>query len=357
MPQTLQVYVGTYTGGKSKGIYSFQMDLANGAVTPPQLAAETDSPSFLAVHPSRRWLYAAGEVGDYGGRKTGSVSAFAIDPRTGQLTLLNRQPSEGVSPCHLTVDKSGRNLLVANYSSGTVCVLPIGEDGRVGAPSDVVQHSGGSLKSIPHAHSVNFDPAGRLAFAADLGLDKIFIYGFDPAKGKLTPHDPPSASVAAGSGPRHLAFHPTGRFAYVINELASTVTVFAYDAQRGTLSEQQTITTLPKDFTGNNTTAEVQVHPTGRFLYGSNRGHDSIAVFAIDGSSGKLTPVEHQPTQGRTPRHFGIDPTGTYLLAANQESDSIVVFRIDPDTGRLTPTGVKIDIPSPVCVVFVPAGK
>ena len=354
--QTLLVYVGTYTGPKSKGIYLLRMDLASGALTAPEVAAEVANPSFLAVHPSRRFLYAVGEIGNFAGRKSGAVSAFAIDPESGKLKLLNQQPSGGTGPCHLTVDGAGKNVLAANYSSGSVCVLPIGEDGRLAEPSEVVQHKGSGpnpkRQEGPHAHSVNLDPAGRFAFAADLGLDKIMVYRFDPAKGKLAPNDPPAASVAPGAGPRHFAFHPTGRFAYVINEMASTVTAFAYDANAGRLSELQTVSTLPAGFTGSSTTAEVQVHPSGRFLYGSNRGHDSIAVFGIDARTGKLTAVGHQPTQGKTPRNFGIDPTGTYLLAANQGSGNLVVFRIDPKSGELKPTGVTAEVPSPVCVKF-----
>ena len=359
--RTLRVYVGTYTGPKSKGIYLLRMDLATGALTPPEAVAEAVNPTFLAVHPSRRFLYAVGEVGNFGGRKSGAVSALAIAADSGKLTLLNQQPSGGTGPCYLTVDNGGKNVLVANYGSGSVCVLPVGDDGRLAEPSQVIQHtgSGPNLKrqAGPHAHSINLDPAGRFAFAADLGLDKILVYGFDAAKGKLAPNDPPAASVAAGAGPRHFAFHPTGRFAYVINEMASTVTAFSYGADRGILSEVQTVSTLPGGFSGSSTTAEVRVHPSGKFLYGSNRGHDSIAIFAIEAETGKLTPAGHQPTQGRTPRNFAIDPGGMYLVAANQGSDSLVVFRIDPKTGGLAPTGVTAEVPSPVCVKFVPAGK
>jgi 6-phosphogluconolactonase len=257
------------------------------------------------------------------------------------------------------VDREGRNVLVANYGGGTVSVLPVDEDGRLANASEVVQHKDADAETArartPHAHCINLDAAGRFAFVADLGLDKVFVYRFDPAKGKLTPNDPPAVSVAEKSGPRHFAFHPNGRFAYVINETASTVTAFTCDAGRGVLAERQAISTLPDGFTGKSDTAEVQVHPSGKFLYGSNRGHDSIVVFALDAQTGRLTLVEHQPTQGRTPRNFAIDPTGAYLLAANQRSDSVVVFRVDPRTGRLTPTGTKAEVPSPVCLTFLPA--
>jgi 6-phosphogluconolactonase len=359
--ETLLVYVGTYTGPKSKGIYVLRMDRASGALTAPEVAAEVANPSFLAVHPSRRFLYAVGEVGSFAGRKSGAVSAFAILPESGKLRLLNQQPSGGTGPCHLTVDRSGKNVLVANYGSGSVCVLPLGEDGRLAEPSEVIQHKGSGpdpkRQEGPHAHSINLDPAGRFAFAADLGLDKVLVYRFDAAKGSLAPNEPPAASVAPGAGPRHLAFHPTGRFAYVINEMASTITAFACDADRGILKEIQTVSTLPAGFGGNSSTAEVQVHPSGRFLYGSNRGHDSIAIFAIDAETGKLAATGHQPTQGRSPRNFGIDPGGTYLLAANQGSDTVVVFRIDPKTGELSPAGIKAQVASPVCVKFVPAAR
>ena len=360
-PGTLRVYVGTYTWKESKGIYVLELDLATGKLSAPELAAEATNPTFLAVHPSQRFLYAVGEIGSFKGRPSGSVSAFAIAPETGKLKPLNQQPSGGGGPCHVTVDKEGKNLLVANYGGGSVAVLPIAADGSLREPSCVIQHKGTgpdkSRQEGPHAHSINLDPAGRFAFAADLGLDKLLVYSFDPAKGTLTPNDPPAASVAPAAGPRHFAFHPTGRFAYVINEMAATVTAFAYDPERGALKELQTVPTMPADFTERRSTAEVVVHPSGKFLYGSNRGHDSIAIFGIDAETGKLTPAGHQSTLGKEPRNFAVDPTGAWLLAANQNSNSVVVFRIDPATGALTPTGVKADIPAPVCVRFVPAAR
>jgi 6-phosphogluconolactonase len=349
----LRVYVGTYTRGQSKGIYLCRLDLADGTLEPVGLAAEVANPSFLAVHPSRPLLYAVGEVSSFAGNRTGAVSAFSIDPQTGKLGLLNQQSSQGAGPCHLVVDPTGRYVLVANYGGGSVACLPIQEDGRLGEATSFVQHEGSSVnprrQQGPHAHSINLDAAGRFALVPDLGLDKILIYRFDAAAGKLLEGDPPWARVAPGAGPRHLAFHPTRPYAYVINELDSTVTAFAYDAQRGRLDPLQTISTLPEDFEGDNTAAEVQVHPSGRFLYGSNRGHDSIAAFAVDTETGKLTCVAHQSTQG----NFGIDPTGAYLLAANQTTDNIVVFRIDPKTGVLDPTGHSATTQSPVCVLTV----
>lgn len=353
----LMVYVGTYTGTKSKGVYVFGMDLASGAVTPARLAGEAVNPSFVAIHPSQRFLYAVGEVSDFAGKKSGGVSAFAIDSSTGNLTLLNQQSSGGTGPCHLVVDKAGKNVLVANYGGGSVAVLPIQADGRLSEASCFIQHTGKSVnprrQEAPHAHSINLDAANNFAFVADLGLDKVLVYRFDAMKGTLTPNDPPAASVAPGAGPRHFAFHPSGRYAYVINEMGNTVTAFSYDAQKGVLTAIQTLSTLPQGYTEVSHTAEVQVHPSGKFLYGSNRGHDSIAVYSIDQNTGRLTLVGIPSTQGKTPRNFGIDPTGTFLLAANQDSDNVVVFRIDPQTGELKPTGQVVEVPTPVCVKFM----
>ena len=352
------VYFGTYSGPKSKGVYVSRLDAASGTLSPPELAIESTSPSFVAVHPTRDFLYAVNEVGKFEGKASGSVSAFSINRQTGKLTALNQQPSEGGGPAHLTVDKSGRDVLVANYGGGSVAVLPIDADGKLKPASAFVQHTGSSVnpqrQKEPHAHSINVDPANRFAYVSDLGLDKVLIYRFDAGKGSLAPNDPPFAAVQAGSGPRHFAIHPKGRFAYVINELNCTVTAFSRDPERGGLTSLQTISTLPagQEVLPAYSTAELLVHPSGRFLYGSNRGHDSIVVFAIDEGSGRLMYVENQPTRGSTPRGFGIDPTGAYLLAANQKSDSVVVFRIDQQTGRLTPTGSVVEVGSPVCVEF-----
>jgi 6-phosphogluconolactonase len=352
---TLRVYVGTYTGGPSRGIYLLELDTNSGALGRPRLVGETENPSFLALHPTGKYLYAVNEV-DQGG-----VSAFAIDANSGKLTFLNRQSSQGSGPCHLVVDRAGKNVLVATYGSGTLAVLPIEADGHLRPSSSSVQHKGSSAnperQEGPHAHSINLDAANHFAVAADLGLDKVLVYRFDPSQGTLTPNDPPFTSVAPGAGPRHFAFHPDGRHAYVINEMQSTVTAFDYDPERGTLAELQTITTLPRDYADKNFTAEGQVHPSGKFLYGSNRGHDSIAIFTIDARTGRLEPVGHQSTYGKTPRHFGIDPSGRFLLAANQDSNTLVVFRIDPQSGRLQPTGHSTEVPKPVCVKFVAVGR
>lgn len=346
------VYVGTYTKGESKGIYGFRFQAGTGKMEPLGLMGETPNPSFVAIHPNRRYLYAVGEGG-----KEGTVSAFAIEPGTGKLTFLNKVSSRGGGPCFVKVDATGKNVLVTNYNTGSVAVLPLKDDGSLAESSAFIQHTGSSVNPArqkgPHAHSVNLSPDNRFAIVADLGLDRIFVYRFDAAKGSLTPNDPPYVAIKPGSGPRHFAFHPNGRFAYALSEMAGTVTAFRYDAKRGVLTEIETVSNLPKDFTGSNISAEVQVHPSGKFLYASNRGHDSIAVFAIDQRKGTLTPIEHVSTQGKFPRNFAIDPTGSYLVAANQNSNNIVVFRIDAKTGRLTPTGQTFEVSSPVCVRFM----
>jgi 6-phosphogluconolactonase len=353
-PPKVWVYVGTYTeGSASKGIYRCELDLASGKLTPPTPAGEAVNPSFLAIHPNHQLLYAVDEIGDFDGKKTGAISAFAIQ-KDGTLTRLNQQSSGGPGPCHLIVDKAGKHVLAANYGGGSVCVLPIAKDGKLGDATAFVQHRGSGSnpqrQEAPHAHSINLDSANRFAFVADLGLDKVMIYRFDSDKGTLAPHSPPSVSIAPGSGPRHFAFHPYGRHAYVIDEMANTITAFDYDAEHGVLKTIQTIGTLPKDFHGESWTAEVQVHPSGRFVYGSNRGQDSIASFAVQGETGKLRSVGHQAHEIKTPRNFGIDPSGKYLIVANQDGNSLVTFRIDAQTGELTPTGSVVEVPKPVCV-------
>ena len=351
------VYFGTYTDGQSKGIYLAEFDAGTGTLGAPQLAAETRNPTFLALNSGGRMLYAANEVNDLGKKKSGGVSGFKIDPRSGALTFLNQEPSGGAGPCHLAVDRAGECVLVANYVSGSVAVLPLEADGRLRAPSDSVQHHGSSVnpqrQEGPHAHFVTWDPKNRHELSCDLGLDKVLIYQLERPALRLQPNDPPWFKLAPGSGPRHLAFHPNGHFAYVISEMGSTVTVCAYNGQRGELGELQTVSTLPAGFSGINTCAEIAVHPSGKYLFASNRGHDSIAVFTIDPGSGKLGFLQDQPTQGKTPRHFTLDPTSRWLLAENQDSGTVVVFGLDPNTGRLTPTNSMQRIGSPVCAVFL----
>lgn len=357
MPEKMLVYIGTYTGPKSKGIYLYELTMKDGSLRPLGLAAETASPSFLAIHPNKKFLYAVGEIANFQGKSAGAVSAFAIE-EDGKLRALNSQSSGGGGPCHLSVDSTGQNVLLANYGGGSVEVVPIAPDGSLKAPSAFIQHHGSSAdksrQGEPHAHSINLDKSNKFAVAADLGTDELFVYRFDAAKGSLNPNSPPSTKLKPASGPRHFAFHPNNRYAYVINELSCTLSALQFDAGQGTLTEIQNVSTLGSTpFQRGFSTAEVQVHPTGRFVYGSNRGHDSIVGFRVNEADGKLTYIENESTQGKTPRNFGIDPTGQYLIAANQGSDSLVVFRIHPATGELHPAGIKVEAPTPVCVKFL----
>lgn len=354
------MYVGTYTedGSKSKGIYAYRYAPDGGAIKPIGLAAETVNPSFLAVHPNHRFLYAVNEVGNYKGEKSGAVSAFAIDHVTGKLTLLNQVASKGADPCYITVDKTGKFVLVANYTGGSVAVFPVLEDGRLGETSAFVQHKGHGAnperQEGPHAHSIDLSSDNRFAMVDDLGLDETLVYKFDSTKGSLTLNDPPFAKADPGSGPRHFAFAPNGKFAYVINEMGKSVSAFSFDSKAGMLRPLQSISTLPKGFAGQNDDAEIEVHPSGKYLYASNRGHDSIAVFAVDANKGTLAVIEDVSTKGQTPRSFEIDPAGKLLFVANEKSDNIVIFRIDTQSGRLRPTGQVLDVVEPVCVKFVP---
>jgi 6-phosphogluconolactonase len=354
------VYVGTYTGPESKGIYALRFDPVSGQTTSLGLVAETANPSFLAIDPSQHYLYVANEVGDYQGAQSGGVSAFALDRKTGKLTFLNEVASGGAGPCHVALDKTGKYVLVANYDGGSVAAFPVLPDGRLGEASAVVRHGGhgpnAERQEGPHAHEIQLTRDNRFAIVADLGLDELLVYRFDPAQGALAANDPPFAKAEPGAGPRHFVFHPNGKFVYTLNEMGGSITAFAYDARKGALRNLQTISSLPEGFQGKNESAEIVAGPSGKFLYASNRGPDTIAVFAIDSAKGTLKLLEHVPTKGKTPRNFAIDPTGRYLLVANQESNSIVVFRIDPKTGRLTGTGQVLEVPSPVCVVFI-SGK
>jgi len=353
------LFVGTYTEKESKGIYAYRFDAASSELTPLGVAAETTNPSFLAIDPSRRFVYAVNEVQNYKGANSGAVSAFAVDQKTGKLSLLNQVPSRGADPCYIAFERAGKYALVANYTGGSVAVFPVQPDGHIDEPSAFVQHRGSSVNKErqegPHAHWIETTPDNRFAIAVDLGLDELLVYRFDVSKGSLSPDDPPYARLDPGAGPRHLAFHPDGKFAYVVNELQSSITTFAYDASRGALQKLATVTTLPKGLSGSNDAAEIKVHPNGKFLFASNRGNDSIAVFSIDSHTGALTLVDHFPTQGKTPRNFEIDPTGKLLLVANQDTNNIVVLRIDPNDGRLTATGQTLRVPSPVCLKFMAA--
>jgi 6-phosphogluconolactonase len=325
----------------------------------PELAGESSNPSFLAIHPSGRFLYTVNEISKFNGKSSGAVSAFAVDQQTGKLTFLNQEPSEGPGPCYLIVDKKGEHVLVANYDGGSVAVLPISPDGKVGAATGFVQHHGSSVnpdrQKEPHAHSINLDADNKFAIVADLGLDDVIVYKFDSVKGRLAPNDPPFAQVKPGSGPRHFAFDPKGRYGYVISEMLCTVTTFKYDGKVGDLDPVQVVSTLPpgEAVKPAYSTAEVRVHPSGKFLYGSNRGHNSIVAYKVDPTSGELTYLENESTQGKTPRNFAISPSGKWLLAENQDSDSIVVFKIDNETGKLEPAGQTVTVGAPVCIKFL----
>jgi 6-phosphogluconolactonase len=355
-PNELLVYIGTYTRGKSEGIYVYRMNLATGALTQTSVAPLKSNPSFLAIDPKRRFLYAVNEVNEFLGKKGGGVTAFAIDQKSGALKQLNQQNSPG-SPCHVSVHQSGKWVLIANYGGGNVVSYPVKADGSLGEASDVAQHTGKGAdprrQSEPHAHCILLDAAGRYAFAPDLGLDKVMIYKLDTTNGKLIANG--FAQTKPASGPRHFDFHPNGKFAYVINELNSTVTAFTYDKAKGALTELQTLSALPDGFSGTSYCADIHVHPSGKFLYGSNRGHDSIVMYAIDGATGKLTLSGHEPVQGKWPRNFGIDPTGQFMLVANQNSDNVAVFRLDAQSGKLKFTGQQLELGAPVCVKFIPA--
>ncbi len=355
-PAAYWAYIGTYTGPKSQGIYLIKLDAATAALTSARLVAKATNPNFLAIHPQLRTLYAVCD-GDSRAKET-EVAAFAITQENGDLREIGRTTAGGKQGCYVSITPDGHTALVANYA-GSVSALPLAADGTFKpVPATVVQHHGNSINLLrqegPHAHCFDADPAGLFALAADLGLDKILVYRLNSAGDPVQPGDGPGFSLTPGSGPRHIAFDPLGRFVYIVSEMASTVTACRYDAAHGTLAALQTISTLPPDFRGSNTGAEIHIHPSGRFLYASNRGHDSIACFSINGDTGKLSSIGYTPTRGKMPRGFGIDPSGRFLLAANKESDSVAAFRIDPQQGTLAAAGPEVTIPSPVCVVITP---
>ncbi len=351
------VFVGTYTSKTaSKGIYALRFDDRSGKISGLTVAAESKDPSFLTVSADGKYLYAVNEVEDFGGAKSGAVSAFSIDRGTGKLTPLNQVASGGTDPCFISIDKTGKFVLVANYTSGSVSVFPIVADGKLGAAVAFEQHEGhGPVKDRqegPHAHWIATSPDNKYAVEVDLGLDQVLVDKFDESSGKIAPNDPPYANVEAGAGPRHLVFSPNVKFAYVTNELGSTVTMFTYDAAKGTLEAKQVIGTLPGDYHGTNDTAEIAMHPSGKFLYVSNRGRDSIAIYGVAVKTGVLTFVGDFSTRGKTPRNFAIDPSGHYLLVANQGTDDIEVFRIDQNSGELGFTGERVEVPAPVDILF-----
>ncbi len=351
-------YVGSYTDHGSKGIYAYRFDSKTGKSTALGLASESAEPSFLAIAPSGRYLYAVNEISKFNGEPTGAVSAFAIETKTGKLVLLNQVSSRGEGPAHIALERSGKYALVSNHDRGSIAVFRLLEDGRLGEATAFVQHKGSSVnrkrQEGPHAHAAAFSPDNRFVIVADLGLDQLLVYRFDAARGSLA-SDPQIVRAVPGAGPRHVVFDGAGRHLYLINEMQSAVVTYGYDAANGTLSESQIVSALPKGFARTSEAAEIEMHSSGKFLYASNRGDDSIAVFAVNPKDGTLTPVETDSTGGKTPRNFVLDPTGGWLLAANQDSDDIVVFRVDAGTGHLTPSGEVLQVPSPVCVRFVAA--
>lgn len=353
------VFVGTYTGPKSKGIHVFPFDARRGTAGEPVLAAEVANPSFLALAPDGKHLYAVGELSTFQGKKAGAVSAFTVERPNGKLTLLNQTSSGGDGPCHIITDLQGRSVFVANYGGGSVAAIRVRPDGSLGEMISFHQHQGSSVnrqrQEGPHAHGVTLDARTGLVVVPDLGLDRLMLYRWEPRPGALTVHNPPTISLAPGSGPRHFSFTPDRRHGVSINELLSTLTWFSYEPQSGHLRELQTISTLPGDFHESSTTAEVAVHPNGRFVYATNRGHDSLAVFRCDNGGDRLELVEIVPTGGAVPRSFAITPDGAWLWAANQDSDSVVLFRVDQNTGRLTKTDTLVKVGSPVCVQFLKA--
>jgi 6-phosphogluconolactonase len=354
-PAGCLVYIGTYTEHGSQGIYVCDFDPASGHLSSPRLAAEISQPSFLAAATSQKFLYAVNELDQFNGQPTGAVSAFSIDSATGKLALLNQVSSRDSGPAFIALDRSGHYVLVANYTLGSVAVFPLLPNGSIGESTAFVRHQGSSVnydrQAGPHAHAILMSPDNRFAIVADLGLDKLLVYPFDASRGTLgKPH---SVMTDPGSGPRHLTFSASGKIVYVINEMGSTVVAYSYHPSDGAMAPTQKVSLLPGQFPGESTAAEVVLHPSGKFLYGSNRGDDSIAVFGVDPKTGTLTSIERVPTGGKTPRSFAIDPSGEWLVAANQDSNSVVVFRVNKESGRLTATGQSIEVNSPAMVDFV----
>lgn len=355
--ENIFVYIGTYTSEGGEGIYICRMDPESGRLEKIGKVKNIINPSFLTVDSRQCNLYAVNEVSFFAGEKAGAVSAFSIDDKSGELTFLNSKSSKGAGPCHLSLDKRDRYVFVANYVGGSVCVLSVDDDGSLGEPADFVQHKGSSInperQERPHAHSVVVEPNNRYVYVADLGLDKVMIYNFDSNRGKLTPNDQPYVKTKPGAGPRHFTFHPNGKLAYLINELDSTIVAYAYDEHKGFLKEMQTVSTLPENFRGINYAADIHAAPSGRFLYGSNRGHDSLVIYQVDERTEILKYIGHKHTLGKFPRNFTIDFLGKFLLVANQRSNNVVSLRINPETGLLESTGYELRVPSPVCVKIV----
>jgi len=364
MNNEIRVYIGTYTEdirfgtgqileGKGEGIYLYQLEKDTAALKLRNKITGIKNPSFLTFSHNFRYLYAVNELKLYENRPTGTVSAFSIESN-GDLTFLNKRETNGTDPCHVSIDKNDKFIQISNFMSGSICVFPILNDGSLGESTQFIQNKGSSINPTrqagPHAHSFTFDHNNKYGFVPDLGIDKLMIYRYDQNSGKLNPGDPPWIATYPGAGPRHFTFHPLGRYAYLINELNSTITAFTYNNESGAIKEIETVNTLPKGFSGESTCADIHISPSGLFLYSSNRGHDSIVIYKIDQKSGKLNYLGHEPSQGKTPRNFAIDPTGDFLLVANQDSDNIAIFHIDKLTGKLQFTGNITQVPTPVCI-------
>ena len=345
----LTVYFGTHTAGPGKGFSVSHFDTVTGALSKPAFLLETPAPAYFVIAPGGRRLYSC--------NSTGFVSAYSIDPASAQLKLINQKPSGGGDPSYISLDRTGHYVLVANYASGNIAVWALETVGSLGERTAFVQHTDSSVNPQQqlqaHAHSIRVDPTNRFALVADLGLDKLFVYKFNVKDGSLTPNDPPFVKAAPGANPRHVAFHPNGRWLYVLTEAGSTIMLFNWDTRRGALSEVQTVSTLPQDFQGRSACAEIQVHPSGKFVYASNRGRDSIAVFSVDAKTGRLILIQDVPSGGKTPRNFDMDPTAHWLLVTNHDSNIAMVFGIDQETGKLTPAGQPVDVPSPYCPRFL----
>jgi 6-phosphogluconolactonase len=352
------VFFGTHSVGPQKGISVAHFNSKTGTLTKPKLAAEAPAPAYFIIHPNGKFLYTCNS-NDFSKKCTGeTITAYSINKKTGKLTLINKQSSGGADPSYIFMDAECKHVLVADYAGGSIAVIALNPDGSLGEITANIKHTGKSIdpkrQTKPYAHSIQLDPTNSFALAADLGTDKLFIYKYNKATGTLTPNEPPFVQVTGGAGPRHFAFHPNGHFVYLLTEMGNTVITYAWDGSKGILTELQTSSTLPADFKGDSKCAEILIHPNGKFLYASNRGHDSIAVFAIDSSTGKISLAENIPTQGNSPRNFEFDPTYKWLIVTNHKSNNAVVFSVNDQTGHLTPNGQKQDIDSPFCVRFLP---
>ncbi|MCX6238746.1 MAG: lactonase family protein [Bacteroidia bacterium] len=352
------VFFGTHSVGTQKGISVAHFNSKTGILTKPELVAEAPAPAYFIIHPDGKSLYVCNS-NDFAKGYTGqTISSYSIDSKKESITLLNQQSSGGADPSYICMDASKKFVLVANYKGSSVTVIAINHDGRLGEITANIKHTGRSIDTVrqtqPYVHSVRLDPTNRFALVADLGLDKLFVYRFNSKTGSLEPNDPPFVKVSPGSGPRHLAFHPNGKFVYLINEMASTVITFAWDSATGKLTELQTSSTLPADFKGKNACAEIEVYPNGKFLYASNRGHESLAVFAINNTTGKISLLECIPTLGHSPRNFAFDPTFKWLIVTNHGSDNAMVFKVDDKSGHLIPVGEPVPIVYPFGIRFLP---